>query len=370
MPVGSTLMNYASGYTVASTSTTMYLDNVVYENWVLSEVPYTDGILIRTNSGTETTPVFKRNYYIKDHLGNVRVVFDENGIINQVNHYYPFGMEYGESAEDQTEVKYQDYLFGGKEFDRKYEINMYDFKARGYDQTSGRFTTPDPLAEKNYSISPYAYCANNPVRYFDPDGRFKMDANQAQQYKRLAEYLKNNIQEIANNPKIMASLMTYGQFSKQNIIKDLEWGKGPTVRMKPLKKGSYGSFNYGVKSDVLNINQDYMSQLQKAVGRERDALLFCIAVSILHEYTHYGDDQDGIDYSGLVGEGEEGDAFEITAYNQLVTMKNARTILDQWEQQQEENNKKEEGLNNMIKNYNKLQSGRYEWNRYLWILVK
>jgi hypothetical protein len=29
----------------------------------------------------------------------------------------------------------------------------------------------DPLAEKYYSISPYAYCANNPVNAIDPDGR-------------------------------------------------------------------------------------------------------------------------------------------------------------------------------------------------------
>jgi hypothetical protein len=33
------------------------------------------------------------------------------------------------------------------------------------------FTTLDPLAEKYYSISPYVYCANNPVRYIDSDGR-------------------------------------------------------------------------------------------------------------------------------------------------------------------------------------------------------
>ena len=28
----------------------------------------------------------------------------------------------------------------------------------------------DPLAEKYYSISPYAYVANNPLKYIDPDG--------------------------------------------------------------------------------------------------------------------------------------------------------------------------------------------------------
>ena len=34
-----------------------------------------------------------------------------------------------------------------------------------------RWTTPDPLADKYYSTSPYAFSGNNPVNYVDPDGR-------------------------------------------------------------------------------------------------------------------------------------------------------------------------------------------------------
>ena len=67
---------------------------------------------------------------MKDHLGNVRVVFDENGIVKQVSNYYPFGMEYSESAEDETEMAYQDYQFGGIEFERDFDLNMYDLPER------------------------------------------------------------------------------------------------------------------------------------------------------------------------------------------------------------------------------------------------
>jgi len=49
-------------------------------------------------------------------------------------------------------------------------LDTYDYGARGYYPASGRFMTVDPLCEKYYSISPYAYCAGNPVRYIDPNG--------------------------------------------------------------------------------------------------------------------------------------------------------------------------------------------------------
>ena len=50
-------------------------------------------------------------------------------------------------------------------------LDLYDYHARQQDPALGRFTTMDPLAEKDYSWSPYAYCLNNPIRFIDPDGR-------------------------------------------------------------------------------------------------------------------------------------------------------------------------------------------------------
>ena len=37
--------------------------------------------------------------------------------------------------------------------------------------TNGRWHVMDPLCEKYYDVSPYAYCNGNPISQFDPDGR-------------------------------------------------------------------------------------------------------------------------------------------------------------------------------------------------------
>ena len=58
----------------------------------------------------------------------------------------------------------------GKEKDS--ETGYYAFGARYYDcDLSGIFLSVDPMADKYPSMSPYAYCAWNPVKLVDPDGR-------------------------------------------------------------------------------------------------------------------------------------------------------------------------------------------------------
>ena len=41
-------------------------------------------------------------------------------------------------------------------------------KTLAFNPNEKKFLTMDPLAEKYYNISPYAYCANNPIRHIDP----------------------------------------------------------------------------------------------------------------------------------------------------------------------------------------------------------
>ncbi|MGM9815365.1 MAG: RHS repeat-associated core domain-containing protein [Candidatus Aphodosoma sp.] len=44
------------------------------------------------------------------------------------------------------------------------------FTARCYFSSFSHWLTVDPLADKYPGISPYAYCAWNPIKYVDPDG--------------------------------------------------------------------------------------------------------------------------------------------------------------------------------------------------------
>ena len=142
--------------TGSTTTTTDYCGNVVYENGVQK--------LLLTDEGYVTLSDGKYHYYLKDHQGNNRVVINQSGTVEETNHYYPFGGVFASTGNTQP------YKYNGKELDTKKGLNWYDYGARHYDAALGRFTTNDPLAEKYYSMSPYTYCADNPVKFIDPNG--------------------------------------------------------------------------------------------------------------------------------------------------------------------------------------------------------
>ncbi|MCB6647724.1 RHS repeat domain-containing protein [Bacteroides salyersiae] len=107
-------------------------------------------------------------YYVHDHLGNVRITRNSQGYYaDQSLEYYPSGVLFDRS----TEKERQPYMFGGKELVSMHGLNEYDFTGRWQYSIIPSFTSMDPLCEKYYSVSPYVYCLNNPLKYVDPDGK-------------------------------------------------------------------------------------------------------------------------------------------------------------------------------------------------------
>jgi RHS repeat-associated protein len=106
-----------------------------------------------------------KEYHTAKNYGYVQT-FD--AYTSQRTQYYPSGLPWESNTGDNTGT--QPYKYNGKEFVETHGFNAYDSQARWYYPDMIRTMTVDPLAEKYYSISPYAYCGNNPINNIDLRG--------------------------------------------------------------------------------------------------------------------------------------------------------------------------------------------------------
>jgi len=145
---------------------------------------------INASSGGAGTEVW---YYTRDHLGSTRLITDANGAVKERSDYYPFGLR----MEGGTQASGNRWRFAGKEEQKAgITLDWLNFGARMYDPCLGRWTTQDPLAEKYPGISPYAYCAGNPMNLVDPDGRDWVYHLESQKY-----YWRDSIVSSDNMPE-------------------------------------------------------------------------------------------------------------------------------------------------------------------------
>ena len=129
--------------------------------------------------------------------------------------------------------------FTGKERDE--ETGYGYFGARYMDhELTAMWLSVDPMADKYPSISPYAYCAWNPVKLVDPDGREwdKPEDKEAAQKMEDAvngriscistkiQSKRKQIEELTNNNKMKLSKREKKLASLENELSDLEYQKG------------------------------------------------------------------------------------------------------------------------------------------------
>ena len=104
------------------------------------------------------------SYYLADHLGSTRSLVDEAGDVIAFYDYRPYGKVLATSGTDASRFR-----FTGHERDDESGLDYMLERSYAYD--IGRFLRPDPMQDEYPGLSPYAYVANNPLRYVDPDGR-------------------------------------------------------------------------------------------------------------------------------------------------------------------------------------------------------
>ena len=149
--------------------TTDYAGPYEFTGGTISRVSFPGGYYSYSPNGWAT------HYYIQDYQGsNRKVVNAASTTVEQVTHYYPYGGVIGDIS---TQESTQKYKFEGKELDRSFGLDNYDIHARNYYAMLPMWDRVDPLAEKYYGISPYVYCAGDPVNWKDVDGRDKFYVN-------------------------------------------------------------------------------------------------------------------------------------------------------------------------------------------------
>ena len=123
--------------------------------------------------------------YMTDYLGSVRAVIDgATGQIYKAVDYSAYGAESDVMAPQQgstpehalaaaalpSGMTLRDSFTGQEDQTPDFGTSYTDFGARQYSPAIRRWMTPDPMSEKYYGMSPYVFCADNPVNFVDPDG--------------------------------------------------------------------------------------------------------------------------------------------------------------------------------------------------------
>ncbi|HRE41914.1 MAG TPA: RHS repeat-associated core domain-containing protein [Ignavibacteria bacterium] len=244
-------------------------------------------------------------FYIKDHLGSIRVVLNHEGQIVSAQDYDAWGFPL---QDRQYDTEDEIYKFTGKERDRE---SGYDyFGARYYDSRIGRWGQVEPLLEKYLNFSPYCYGVNNPVIMKDINGLdvyivgseaedvfdYLSDLSDDLTFKRdkktgklsvkgkTSNKLEELLVEAIDNPNVKVRLIT----TKYNAVINDD-GSLSLIQVG-LFGGSYK------KDDITNatqyLNLDLARKYEEAGGSS-------IQVSIMHEITesYYSAITDPGDYT-------------------------------------------------------------------------
>ena len=193
-------------------------------------------------------------YYHTDHLGSATLITDDYAQIAEQIAYLP----YGEDWIDMRHYFGSAYKFNGKEKDDETGYSYYG--ARYYTDRLSIWLSVDPLADKYPHLSPYAYCADNPVMLVDPDGRDWEDAdgNKITDHSKIKAYIfydpRGEGEGFAKQSKAM-----YNQL-------EAKYGKG-SVAMSNVTTEKEFIQDWGdmASSDIKEVNLNYHGNNQTII---------------------------------------------------------------------------------------------------------
>ena len=228
LPYGSELSSLAgsgAGYN--------YRGSFVYSvdasgNERLDSVACDEGRISVTYSGSGTAS-YRDDWHVRDYLGNTRLVVNitsastpaSTGVLEKSD-YLPFGTRVATSSTPLNRWRQsgkEEQVIGGN------DLGQLDFGARHYDPWLARWTTQDPMAGKYTNLSPYSYCAGNPVNVVDLDG---MDIWEIDNFGRV----KNKIPDNTTDSFYIVKETSNGSFERTG--QSISFDYGTIKRIDPI----------------------------------------------------------------------------------------------------------------------------------------
>lgn len=272
---GTVKYTYAADGRKLKAGDTEYAGNFIYENGKLKRI-LIDGGYIEDG---------KYYFYLTDHLSNNRVVADKDGNVIQTNDYDPFGATLASNDK-------QPYKYNGKEEDKS--LKMYDYSARYYDGNGlPKFSTMDPMAEKYYSISPYAYCANNPLKFIDLTGEEIIIYYFNEKGKQTTwAFNGKNYQDLPNNKFIYNVIMAYSYNIANgggDKLYEAATSNNLKINIAETKDGSRratGAINIIVNGRERSRNKSFVLWNPKLGSQDENGKIISPATILEHEVDH------------------------------------------------------------------------------------
>ena len=142
----------------------------------------------------------------------------------------------------------------------------------------------------------------------------KMSAADQASFPKLKSYVQNQLPQVANVPIIRAAMLQIAELNHAKLVAALKWGNEPTLKVTVLS-GAFGEFSPDIGSNEIRLDTNMVRDFVAGRGwrNAKAGRVLLVGVTILHELTHWGDDQDGIDRPG-----EEGEEFERKVYGKVI----------------------------------------------------
>jgi RHS repeat-associated protein len=148
--------------------------------------------------------------------------------------------------------------------------NSYTTEFRQYDARLGRWTAVDPLNEKYPDVSPYVFCANNPIINIDGDGREVIPTNSFKSVGKLTSMLS-----IASKTEVYKQLISAYSSGEYDLYLGYNPSTSSKIAVTDLYEAGKGNnytrtfsvtyfFNFDIKmngTDEIVGTKDFSSDL-------------------------------------------------------------------------------------------------------------